>query len=298
MIKIRVHTHISQQELDKKVGKIVTDDDYNVLLTRATTVLLANGEVLCIYLPGVLADVIDSTNAYDVLHPLRSMLTDNRGKASGSPRIRFTGDSRTRSMKVASTIIGSMDAMGPKKYCRQTSWTGQHAERFAVLYPLFRTISDEFAAAHPLAWMRQHEQAQATDPAWIIPGTCFSTITVNNTYPTGVHQDAGDLKEGFSTLAVLRYGEYSGGVTVFPQQRVGVDMKHGDLLLMDAHRWHGNTAIKPGNPFGKEFQIEHERISLVSYFRTKMTDCGSAEDEIEKMRAYADKAAANGGTVR
>ena len=100
-------------------------------------------------------------------------------------------------------------------------------------------------------------------------------MTVNNNYPTGVHTDKGDLDEGYSCLMALRRGEYTGGNLVFPEYRVSVNMKEGDLLLMDAHQWHGNTNIVKGSE-------DAERISLVLYYRTDMMFCGTMEAEAEK----------------
>jgi hypothetical protein len=57
-------------------------------------------------------------------------------------------------------------------------------------------------------------------------------------------------------------------------------MRHGDLLLMDAHEWHGNTHIRPRSD-------DAERISVVSYYRTKIRDCDSPAAEAEKASAYA-----------
>jgi hypothetical protein len=52
-------------------------------------------------------------------------------------------------------------------------------------------------------------------------------------------------------------------------------MKEGDLILMDAHQWHGNVAIE-------RLSDDAERISLVLYYRTNMMFCGTMEAEAEK----------------
>ena len=102
-----------------------------------------------------------------------------------------------------------------------------------------------------------------------IPGTVFSTITVNRNFRTALHQDAGDFKEGLSVLAVFTRGDVRGGDLCLPEYGVSVPMGHGDLLLFHAHLWHCNTpitgthehAIKPTDP---------ARVSLVCYLREKM----------------------------
>jgi hypothetical protein len=283
VIDLRLRSSISDEELEEKVGKIVTDRDYNVRLTGPAKVRKPDGTLLCVYLPGALRQMITAHDGvYAVLHSLRTMVTDNRGDASGSKRYRYGEEKRTRSKKVPSTIIGSFDAGGPKQFCRLTAWTGQQTDRFALLRPLFQVIGDNFKAHVPDRYAKQMAYVAKTAPEWVIPGTPFSTITVNNTYPTGVHTDKGDLADGFSTLAVIRRGDYSGGVFVFPKYRVAVDMQDGDLLLLDAHEHHGNTAIE-------KHSEDAERISVVCYYRTGMVECGTADEEYRKAVAYAER---------
>lgn len=77
------------------------------------------------------------------------------------------------------------------------------------------------------------------------------------------------------------------------EYRLAVDMQDGDLLLMDAHAWHGNTEFDPVPKRKINGQLEgdpgFERVSVVSYFRARITDCGSASDEAELARTYAEQ---------
>jgi hypothetical protein len=119
----------------------------------------------------------------------------------------------------------------------------------------------------------------------VVQGTPFTTVTVNNTYSTGVHIDAGDLPQGFGTLAVARKGEYTGGLFTMAKFRVAVDLQHGDLLLMDPHEWHGNTDMRcphQPEPLAKPCPLGCERVSVVMYARTKVADCGSYDEETAK----------------
>jgi hypothetical protein len=147
----------------------------------------------------------------------------------------------------------------------------------------------------PARYAAQLVEATRTEPDWVIPGTPFTTVTVNNTWPTGMHTDKGDLDAGFSTIAVLRRGGYTGGQLMFPEYRVAVDLADGDLILMDAHEWHANAEIRcwcfADEPERKRLfgwcdtskgGCGAERISVVSYFRTEMTKCGTAEDEMAR----------------
>lgn len=283
MISLRLRSVISSAELESKIGKILTPADFNVQLTGAARVLKPEGGVLCVYLPGYMNQVMEGNPHIEgIFRSLKSIVTDNRGDASGSERVRHGDEKRTRSMKVASAIIGSFDPGGPKQFCRQSAWNSKHMERFPLLYPYFQRMADGFKEFVPMRYQRQMVEVAKTDPSWIIPGTPFTTITVNNTYPTGVHTDKGDLEQGFSSLACIRRGDYTGGTLVFPLYRVGVNMADGDLLLMDAHEYHGNTAIN-------RLSEDAERISVVAYFRTGMTSCGTASEEVAKAVAYAER---------
>jgi len=300
-VELRVRTRIHPDELEQKKGKVLADSDYNVLLTGPTNVFSPAGKILARYLPGALKQPGLLEGSYDTLHALKALQTNNRGLASGSPRIgRVAGSRWEYSASISSALLGAFDPKTPRYYCRLTAFSGNEAERYQKLFPLFEAIDHEFAEHEPERYGAQQAFIRNTHPDWRIADTAFTTVTVNNSYPTGVHTDKGDLDEGFSTLAVLRRGDYRGGVFVFPEFRFAVDMQDGDLLLMDAHQWHGNTAlfcnvcgdrIGPGGTDNHDVTCQTERISIVAYYRTRMTECGSAEEEAAKASAWAEKTA-------
>jgi hypothetical protein len=312
--QLRVRSKISPAALDAVKGKVLGPDSFDVLLAGPTDVYDPAGNLLAKYLPGALRKpegMLDEV--YPTLHELRKLETFNRGLASGTPRLQQYNGTRSYTQATPSAIIGAADPQGQYRYCRLTAWTGDEVDKFNGLTPLFQRIGELFAENVPERFATQMSYVKRTQPEWVIKGSPFTTITVNNSYPTGVHTDKGDLEEGFSNLAVLRRGDeslteggrlplgYVGGIFVFTEYRVGVDMQDGDLLLMDAHQWHGNTAMTClvcGDPIGLgEQRKDHadlcavERISIVSYYRTKMAECGTAEEEAERARRNADRRA-------
>lgn len=296
MIELRLKTWIGQDELDAKVGKVPGDGDYNLLVTGPTRIYGPKGGLLAVYLPGALRDALHE--AWPVLSSIR-LMTDNRGLAAGTPREQRGDQKRTRTRRIYSATVGAVDpgpstgrTTGRLPICRLTAWTGKHLPEWLSLAPLFQQIAGHYQAQAPQRFAAQQRAADATHPDWVIPGTPFTTVTVNNTYSTGVHQDAGDLAEGFSTLAVARRGEYRGGRLVLARYRVAFDMRDGDLLVFDAHEWHGNT---PGYCPHQDGQLARpcpegcERVSLVTYFRTKVQACESAEEEAAKAMELAGR---------
>lgn len=287
MIDIRLRGRVSAKELDEKVGKILTDADCDALLTGPAYVRKPDGKPLCVYLPGAMR-LQCTDDVYAILHSLRTVTTDNRGLAGGTRRAEIPGQTRSRAMPVASAIIGAFDPSGAYKYCRLTAWTGQNLPQWRQLQPFLQQVAAKLQQYVPDRYAAQAARADAASPEWVVPGTPFSTVTVNNSWPTGVHVDKGDLEEGFSTIACMRRGDYTGGVLIFPEFRVGVDMHEGDLLLMQAHDWHGNTAMVCAcgtrmNGCCKDCGAE--RISVVSYLRSNVPDCGTPEQEVRKAAA-------------
>jgi len=292
MIEARLRTQLSDDAVDALFGKVLPENAYDMLVTGHTRLLKPNGQPLLVYLPGAIP-VATREATYPPLHRIRAK-TDNRGPASGSERIK-RGGTRTRSMLVMSNIVGNMESVPPFGYCRLTAYTAKETQGWAEVQPMFREMAELFHEHVPERHKAQMAVVNKTQPEWVIPGTPYTTITINNTYPTGVHTDKGDLDAGFSCLATLRRGRYKGGKLVFPQFRVAVDMQDGDLLLMDAHEWHGNTAMFCSDCNERLVNYGHqhtnqvpERISIVAYYRTGMQACDTYENERAKGEQRAE----------
>lgn len=174
---------------------------------------------------------------------------------------------------VYSGVAGWYDRYPRIPYGRATSYTEKHPELFAKSYSFLQSLNRGFKELLPWRWNNQKRAADKIDPRFLVPETVFTTITVNKSFRTACHRDAGDLNEGLSNLLVLGDGEYTGGYLVFPEYRVAVNVRPGDLLLVNNHEIiHGNTEIKLNHE-------KAERISLVCYFREAMLELKSWEYE-------------------
>jgi len=149
--------------------------------------------------------------------------------------------------------------------CRETAFTSQQVEKWKRVIPLIQAIDKQFKLQIPDRHSAQFKRAKQT-PKFQIKGTSFSTVTINYNWRTALHTDAGDLPQGFGNLVVLEEGKYTGGCTGFPQYGVCVDVRHGDFLGMDVHKFHCNTEIEP-------ITKDYTRLSLVCYLREKMIRC-------------------------
>lgn len=174
---------------------------------------------------------------------------------------------------VFSGIAGWFDRYPRIPYGRATSYTQHHYDKFEKAFPFLQSLDRGFKELLPQRWSNQRAAANTMDQRFLVPGTVFSTITVNKTFRTACHRDAGDFSDGLSNLLVLSNdGRFTGGYLVFPEYRTAVNVRPGDLLLVNNHEIiHGNTPIV--------CEDGSERISLVCYLREKMLELGSYEYE-------------------
>lgn len=174
---------------------------------------------------------------------------------------------------VFSGVAGWYDRYPRIPYGRATSYTEQNFETFKKAFPFLQSLNKGFKELLPWRWGNQKAEVDKIDPAFVVPGTVFTTLTVNKTFRTAAHYDAGDLSSGLSNLLVLGSGDYTGGYLVFPEYRIAVNVRPGDLLLVNNHEIiHGNTPIVLNNK-------KAERISVVCYFRENMTKLKSYKYE-------------------
>jgi hypothetical protein len=150
-------------------------------------------------------------------------------------------------------------------------------------FPFLQSLDRGFKELLPSRWSNQKKAAGKIDPKFVVPDTVFTTITVNKSFRTAAHRDAGDFADGLSNLLVVGSGDYTGGYLIFPEYRIAVNVRPGDLLLVSNHEIiHGNTEIKLTRP-------DAERISLVCYLRENMLDLGSFDYETTREQYVIDR---------
>jgi hypothetical protein len=205
---------------------------------------------------------------------------DDRDNKASRMRIRKNGSVSKQSIAknfVNSGVAGYYDRTTRFPNCRLTAFTRHHLEEFKQAYPIIKFVDNAYSQLVPDKYKLQRAMADKTAKDFVIPGTSFTTVTVNKNYETAVHKDAGDFQKGFGNLVALRKGKYTGCHFVLPRWGAGFDMQNGDLLLVDVHQWHGNTPL-----------IKHERevtrLSLVMYYRQNMINCGTMEQELNRVK--------------
>jgi hypothetical protein len=184
---------------------------------------------------------------------------------------------------VQSNVVGFMDRYPRFPYGRPCAYNDRNPEKFEGCYDFLRRLDRYFGEFLPERYSKQKKHASNIDKKFIIgEDTVFTTMTVNKNFRTASHRDAGDLHEGFSNLSVLaKEKTWEGGYLVLPEYRIAIDIRPGDLLLINNHDGiHGNTEIIPEK--GKSVE-DMERISIVCYFRETMKNLGSYDYERARM---------------
>lgn len=215
----------------------------------------------------------------DKMEELKHMPKDVASIHAATIKKNYISDT-TYANQVLSGIAGFFDRYPRIPYGRATSYTEDNYELYTKCFPFMTKLADKFAELLPFRYTAQQDCAEKLDPNFLVGEgkTPFTTITVNKNFRTAAHRDAGDLTEGFSNLTVVaKDKEWEGGYLVLPEYRVAVNIRPGDLLLINNHEGiHGNTEMRP--PAGKTIE-EMERISLVCYFREKMLELGDKKYE-------------------
>lgn len=192
-----------------------------------------------------------------------------------------TRSNTARATPVPTAIIGYYDRYARTPYCRQTAFTMDQPKLWQEALPYIQKVDAVFRMYAPENWESQKKFIERVHPDFVIPGTIFTTLTINRSWRTAVHKDAGDYKNGLGCMSAMEGGAYSGGELIFPKYRCAVDMRTGGVCLADVHQYHGNAPIVgvPG---------QYVRISAVFYARSGMAECGSNAFELERARAIGD----------
>jgi hypothetical protein len=221
------------------------DPEYRIA-GRAVDVLKPDGTLLLALRPGSVPWAARDEPTWDAL--LRAAKPTNyRTTAAGGAEQLFSG------------AVGYLHGE-PRAFTRDDpGWRD--------VLPLLRFLDRAFREECPEQYAVLREAAEQAGRRGFIRDTSFTTATVNHWSPQhnarmAVHADSGNLPGGYAAMTVLRAGEYEGGLLVIPKYRVAVDLRDGDVLIVDNHEAHGNTDI-----VGEEY----ERVSVVAYVHDKRT---------------------------
>ena len=305
MVKIiHVSQIMSDSAISKKEGDLFDSDFYSTIIDEDSDVYKDNGELLLKLRKNIL-DKNNCKKAVESFYKAAKKKHENRGASAGvldrgkmakyigefkNPgkfRTKFISNTSGIESKQAtsnlsqSNIVGFYDKpdrnlKGKGSPCRLTAFNRDYPELWENSLPFLKECDNQFKILVPEKYSNQLNRANIV-PEYSIEDTAFSTVTINYSWRTALHKDAGDYQDGFGNLIVLEdhlnQNTYTGGYTGFPQYGIAVNVRHGDFLAMDVHEWHCNTEIEPVHDeiYGKWSDMEKKnkwylnRLSVVCY---------------------------------
>lgn len=310
--KIYVSKKETDEEMRKKEGDYIDiTKDYKIIDYDADVYSKETGKLIAKFRKNVISKELTNLG-WDAFHKT-SAPSRNRGSASGPIKlsseywkkrkpvnitkwaVRYIHKGKKSKMQVNNNVYSSVLGYFEETPfcglpCRMTSYTQKYHKYYMKGLPFIEEISRQFRKLVPTAYKKQKAKIDKK-PDYRIGNTAFSSITVNRNFRTGMHKDAGDYKDGFGNLTVVEYGKYHGGETLFPQYRIGFDLRQGDFIAMDVHEWHCNAKLyetASDKKFNKKLPVlfKHDtktgtigseflfsRISFVCYMREKIVNC-------------------------
>jgi hypothetical protein len=262
-----VDKNISDDKMLSLSNTYVKPNQIELIIDDDADVYTADNQLLLRFRKGKLSNAkID--DFYDGIIKFARNTTSNRGSTSGS-----ADKNVYENPKIMSNIFGFFDKFSPSQKVlikkkgkklievRECRFNMDYPENFKQTLPLIKEIDHCYEKYIPDKYAKQKKKANQT--AFKINGTSFTTITTNVNFQTTIHKDKGDDSDGFGNLVVIEKGNYSGAETCFPQYGIGVNVRTGDILLMNVHEWHGNLPIKL-------IDKDAIRLSIVCYLRYKI----------------------------
>jgi len=199
---------------------------------------------------------------------------EDRAAVAKAARKRYvTG--QPRSNRCFSNVLGTIDRNGRLPFGRLTVSTLKRWDEFVGNKPFYQEVDSVMKETMPdkhsvLVDRFQHVR----DVRYNLFGTAFTTITVNNNFPVAYHRDGNNAVGAVAALAVMEKGEWSGGEFVFPELRIGFDIREGDIFVGD------NQGLIHGMlPFDLK-SADAENVMFVFYQRDKITHLDDLECEM------------------
>jgi len=283
---ITAKKQITDDAVEKLVSKYIDESNFDRLITEDCDIRDSAGRLIARFRKGAL----DFNTLKLGVDSFRKSIgqSHNRGNSAGGYFFETKTDgteSKARmSATVESGIVGALEGGGLNPFCRLTAFTANYFETYKQGIPFVEAIDRLYSELAPDHYKIQKEYARATNQNYIIGNTAFSTVTVNKNFRTAVHQDAGDLPQGFGNLICYREGEWTGGYFCLPQYRIAFELRNTDVLFVDVHKHHGNTPFYLRGVELKEWPSDQLRITFVIYYRKEIVKCKSPTDELRRMK--------------
>jgi len=193
--------------------------------------------------------------------------------------IKYSKSARSNGTPTQSAIFGSLPRVPNRNnYCRITADTKNQKKYANYILKYTEIINDIYKDLLP----EQHSLnldivKQNVVKDYIINDTPFTTVNFNVNHAIKYHLDAGNFKNVFSNVLIIKEGVI-GGHLICPEYNIGFEQSDGALILFDGQSIiHGVTPIK-------QIQENGYRSSCVFYSLATMKNCYPYDEELERAK--------------
>jgi hypothetical protein len=153
----------------------------------------------------------------------------------------------------------------------------ERPEVYRELTAYGQMMMDLYRQHSPKTFERQTQLMAGVKDWWRIPGTFFTQGIINDTANLDFHYDRGNITGCWSAMAVFMR-HVSGGQLVVPALGIALAVEDSTYVMFDGQGLlHGVAPIKRESQYARRF-------SIVYYAHALMRNCGTYEEELEKMR--------------
>ena len=248
--------------------RVITDSDYDVLITNPTAVY-CDGVLSAVYLPeGVWAKTILD----DLLVSL------NHLKFAHDPQRRTASGGQAGGLAAAANIFGWMPRRAIRHdFCHIAAMASSHPQLHETLCEIGKYASDVYARFVPDIWQRHLDiVSNSMDEKHLVSGVYTGGI-VNKDSVLGGHLDGGNVPKTWNSQLTIKKG-IEGGYLVLPELRVAFEVADGSMTLFEAQSvWHGVTPVL-------KTRNDSVRYSVVWYSLAMLKNCLPQAEEIQRIQ--------------
>ena len=204
---------------------------------------------------------------------------EDRRLLSAIRRVRFDRDARSSGLLTTSRTFGFLPRVTVRRdFCTSCRIHRQDPVSGSVLMTWAQKASGLLNEHMPSIFREQQTLMSQVKDEWRIPGSVFTSGILNKDNELAFHQDSGNFPGAWSCMYVFQR-DTDGGLLVLPEARLAFSFQRPTVIMFDGARLvHGVTRIKKRSRDGY-------RYSCVFYALQGMKNCGTLDEELERIRA-------------
>ena len=225
---------VSWHPIDRKALRVLSESDYDFLVTEPTSVYL-NNVLSAVYLPNGIWSDDDIGDLMDALENLQFTFEPYGRVASGG---------QAGGLSTHSKSFGWMPRRAMRNdFCHIAVMANSNPELHKRLCELGKYASDIYAEYVPDVWQAHKEKVTNTiNPKHLVSGVYTGGI-VNKNSALGGHVDGGNVTGTWNSQMTIKK-DIQGGYLVLPELRIAFEVANGSMSLFEAQKlWHGVTPV-------------------------------------------------------